>query len=152
VTSTPILTLIATIMITALSGCLISKHQEPSTRVPQASNRNVDLAHLAPPTMLQPERHMLNGVNDMSIFSSQQITGLFEEEVQKLFGVPDFKHYDPPAEIWQYRKEKCLLDIFLYVDKQQSNKLRVRHAEVRSRSINKISQENCFLQALHVKH
>ena len=119
---------------------------------PQASDRNRDLAQLAPVTMLQPERQMLNDVNDLNIFSPKQITGLFEEEVQKLYGVPDFKHYTPPAEIWQYRKEKCLLDIFLYVDKQQSNKLRVRHAEVRGRSISKVSQENCFLQALRVKH
>ena len=150
-TTIPILTLLAAVMITALSGCFVSKQQEPSTRVPQASNRNGDFAHLAPVTMLQPERHMLNGVNDLNILGPQQMKGLFEKEVQKMFGDPDFKHYDPPAEIWQYRKEKCLMDIFLYVDKQQSNKLRVRHAEERGRSISKISQENCFLQALRVK-
>ena len=150
-TTIPNLTLLASVLITALSGCVVSKQQEPSTRIPQASNRNEDLAHPASVTMLQPERYMLNGVNDLYILSPQQMTGLFEEDVQKMFGVPDFKHYDSPAEIWQYRKEKCLLDIFLYVDKQQSNKLRIRHSEVRGRSISKISRENCLLQALRVK-
>lgn len=149
-TTIPNLTLFAFVMITALSGCVVSKQQEPNTRVPHASNRNDGLAHLGPVTMLQPERHMLNVVNDLYTLSPQQMTGLFEEGVQKMFGIPDFKHYDPPAEIWQYRKKECLLDIFLYVDKQQSNELRVRHAEVRGRSINKKSQDNCFLQALRV--
>ena len=139
------------VIITALSGCMVSKQKEPVTRVPQDSSRNNSLAHLAPIIVLQPERHMLNDISKPFILSPQVMVGLFAEDVQKMFGVPDFKHYDPPAEIWQYQKEVCLLDIFLYVNKQQSNKLRVRHAEVRSRSISKISQENCFLQTLRIK-
>ena len=150
-TTIPYFTLITAILITSLNGCVVSKKKEPSTRAPQASNRNDDLAHLAPVIMLQPERHMLNGISDPYILSPQQMSGLFAEDVQKMFGVPDFKHYDSPAEIWQYRKKECLLDIFLYVDKQRSNNLRVRHAEVRGRSISKISQKNCILQALRVK-
>jgi hypothetical protein len=135
----------------ALNGCVVSEQKEARTSVLQASNRNDEPAPQARIIMLQPERNIQNGVNDLYILSPQRMKGLFAEEVEKMFGVPDFKHYDKPAEIWQYRKKECLLDIFLYIDKHQSNNLRVRHAEVRGRSISKISQKNCLLQALRVR-
>ena len=135
----------------ALNGCVVSKQKEASTSVPEALNRNEGSAHQARVIMLQPERHMRNGVSDPYILSPQRMIGLFAEEVEKMFGVPDFKHYNLAAEIWQYRRKECLLDIFLYIDKQQSNNLRVRHAEARGRSIRKISQKNCLQQALRVK-
>lgn len=137
--------LITTILITTLSGCEVSKKNEIGT------SGNYYHSPLAPAKMLQPERFLLNGIRDPFIPSPKQILGLVSEEVHKMLGVPDFKHYDPPAEIWQYRKDRCLLDVFLYADKHQPNVLRVRHAEARSRNINKISQKKCFLRALRAK-
>ena len=82
----------------------------------------------------------------------QQLVGLFAKDIQEMFGIPDFKRYDMMVEIWQYRKKNCLVDIFLYQDKKQLSGLRVKHAEARSRTVFKISQKQCFLQALQVKN
>ena len=112
---------------------------------------NSNFEQLPSVAMLQPERFLQNDINNQYTLSSQQMLGLTAEEVQKLFGVPSFKHYNPPAEIWQYRKDSCLLDFFLYVDKNQSRSLRVKHVEVRGRNINNISQKKCFLQVLRTK-
>lgn len=143
--------ILTSILIMPLSGCVVSKQKEASTSAIQASNRNEEPDLRAQVIMLQPERHIRNGVSGPYILSPQRMIGLLAENVEKMFGVPDFKHYDPPAEIWQYRKKECLLDIFLYVNKQKSNTLSVRHAEARSRSISKISQKNCLLKALRIK-
>ena len=98
--------------------------------------------------MLQPEKYMLNGINDPGIYGPKQLLGLFADDIHKMFGVPDFKHRDRHAEIWQYRKDKCLLDIFLYFKKERPSILHVRHAEARGRNVTKISPEKCFFKAL----
>ena len=91
---------------------------------------------------------MLNGINDPYVPSPQQLQGLFADDLHKMFGVPDFKHSDPPAEIWQYRRDSCLLDVFLYVEKNRPDIWRVEYAEARGRSVTKVSQKKCFFEAL----
>jgi len=38
---------------------------------------------------------------------------------------------DPPAELWQYRADRCALDLFLYAGRDDT--LTVTHAEIRPR-------------------
>ncbi len=40
--------------------------------------------------------------------------GLSAAAVTALLGPPDYRRRDKPAEIWQYRNDACVLDIFLY--------------------------------------
>ncbi len=40
--------------------------------------------------------------------------GLGADGVTALLGPPDYRRRDKPAEIWQYRGDACVLDIFLY--------------------------------------
>ena len=136
------------ILIMALNACTGSEQKKPSTTAPRASNSSDKLAHLTPVIMLQPEKSALNGINDPDIPGPQQLLGLYANDIHTMFGKPDFKHQDSPAEIWQYRKESCLLDIFLYFKKDRPYILHVRHAEVRGRSIAKVSPQKCFLEAL----
>ena len=144
---TPILRFILfnAFLITALNGCMASKQKELSIV------GDDDFDHFASVTMLQPERYIQSGISDLNILSPQLMLGLSAKDVQEMFGVPNFKRYDPPAEIWQYRKDSCLLDFFLYVDKNPLKILRVIHVEARGRNITKISQKNCFLQVLRPK-
>jgi hypothetical protein len=44
------------------------------------------------------------------------LAGLSDKEVVALFGEPDFRRVEPPAELWQYRSAGCVLDLFLYSD------------------------------------
>jgi hypothetical protein len=135
-----------------LNACTVSEQKKPSATVPQASNSSDDLAHLAPVIMLQPEKSIRIGINDPDISGPQLLLGLSADDVHKMLGVPDFKHLNASVEIWQYRKESCLLDVFLYFENDRPDNLRVRHAEARSRSVTTISQNKCFFEAMRVKH
>lgn len=60
------------------------------------------------------------------------LTGLSAAEVVALFGEPDFRRPEPPAELWQYRSADCVLDVFLYSD---AAGVHVIHSEARDRSL-----------------
>jgi len=139
---------IPVVLIMALNACVISNQEKPGTTASQASKSGNDLAHTPPVPMLPPERAMLNGIHDPDIPGPKRLLGLFADDVRKMFGVPDFKRHDPPAEIWQYRKDGCLLDVFLYLEKDHPQTLRVRHVESRGRSVTEVSHKECFLEAL----
>ena len=46
--------------------------------------------------------------------SPGKLTGQSKEALLKLLGTPSFKRRDSPAEIWRYRDQSCLLDLYLY--------------------------------------
>lgn len=129
----------------ALNGCVASKQNKLGT----VGNNN--LPYLDSIKMLQPEQFIQKGINIQYILSPQRMLGLTTEDIKQMFGVPNFVHYDPPAEIWQYREDSCLLDFFLYADKKQPKILRVKHVEARGRTIYKMSQIKCFLGVLRTR-
>ena len=53
-------------------------------------------------------------------------------EIAELLGEPRLKRRDPPAELWQYRAERCVLDLFFYAD-ADGRALTVAHVETRPR-------------------
>lgn len=103
------------------------------------------MANLPRITMLPPERAMRNGLAGPDAPGPNHLIGLGAANILKMLGIPDFKRHDPPAEIWQYRKDGCLLDLFLYQDDGQ---YRVTHVEVRGHSIEEVSGAECLLEAL----
>lgn len=60
-----------------------------------------------------------------------QLDGLRPSELVALFGQPDFRRVEPPAELWQYRSALCVLDLFLY---REAGGIHVIHSEMRNRS------------------
>ncbi len=60
------------------------------------------------------------------------LAGLSAKEVVALFGEPDFRRDEPPAELWQYRTADCVLDLFLYSD---TAGMHVVRSETRDRSL-----------------
>lgn len=75
------------------------------------------------------------------IAAPAELIGRESAEVAALLGAPSFERRDGPAEIWQYRGAACILDVFLY--KEQLGRL-VRHAELRRRNGNEISDLDCL--------
>jgi hypothetical protein len=55
-------------------------------------------------------------------------------EIAELLGEPGLKRRDAPAELWQYRAGPCVLDLFLY-DDRDGGAATVAHAEVRPREM-----------------
>jgi hypothetical protein len=60
---------------------------------------------------------------------ARTLIGRSAREIAGLLGEPQLKRRDPPAELWQYRAARCVLDLFLYADK--GNALTVAHIELR---------------------
>jgi len=57
------------------------------------------------------------------------LTGMEAPALQHLFGTPGLVRKDDPAQVWQYRNQDCVLDIYLYPD---HDRLTVAHAEARA--------------------
>ena len=63
---------------------------------------------------------------------STALLGLARADVAALLGPPNILRRDPPAEMWQYQKEACVVYVFLFAAEAESD-YRVRHVEVRDR-------------------
>jgi len=68
--------------------------------------------------------------------------GLVGGEVTLALGEPKFRRREPPAEIWQYFGEACVLDLFLYGE--PNNELRVTYVELRSRIPGQAAEPACL--------
>lgn len=75
-------------------------------------------------------------------FSPEEFLGFSPERVLPILGAPDFVRRDGNAQIWQYRANHCVLDLFLY---QNGSDTRVKHAELRSRvATSAESVDSCY--------
>lgn len=75
-------------------------------------------------------------------FSPEEFLGFSPERVLPILGAPDFVRRDGNAQIWQYRANHCVLDLFLY---QNGSETRVKHAELRPRVANSAeSVDSCY--------
>ncbi|HYM03373.1 MAG TPA: hypothetical protein VET85_10530 [Stellaceae bacterium] len=95
-------------------------------------------------TQNAPERQTANQTPNptpvVSANTMRQLAGLSSADVIALFGEPDFRRTEPPAELWQYRSADCVLDIFLYSDKGSYH---VLHSETRQRSFAQAGPGRC---------
>ncbi len=74
---------------------------------------------------------------------TSDLQNLTSNQVHNLLGVPNFQRTDNSAEIWQYRSNKCTLDLFLYENLNTSS-LSVAHFEIRLQNDHVLSDEECF--------
>lgn len=75
----------------------------------------------------------------------QKLVGMTASDLEKAMGVPGFRRRDDPAEIWQYRGTTCVLDIFLYREKDG---IKVSYVDVRGLTVAKVTGEDCMLDVL----
>lgn len=101
---------------------------------------------LAPPVIDNPAMAALSAEG---LPGPDRLIGMDEEEVTAVLGPPAFARRDKPARMWQYGNRACLLDVFLY---RQKDAFRVTHVEVRSRSVIAVSAKDCFLDLLARHH
>ncbi len=73
-----------------------------------------------------------------------QLLGLDVKSLTRLLGAPRFMRRDPPAQLWRYRDEDCILDLFLYVAAGKKTGSTVRHFETRSLSKSNMSTRSCL--------
>ena len=69
------------------------------------------------------------------------LIGLARADVAALLGPPKLLRRDPPAEMWQYRSDACVLHVFMYVSR--GGHYLVRHVEVRDHRAD-IAAPHCY--------
>ena len=63
-------------------------------------------------------------------------------------GEPRLRRQEPPAEVWQYRGQDCVLDFFLYQDAQT---FKVVHIEARDLSARSVETRSCLRRLLEAR-
>lgn len=75
------------------------------------------------------------------------LTDLSADKVTSLLGAPGFKRMDDPAEIWQYKAENCIMDLYLY-DSLDHLGRSVAHYEIRLQPGKNITAKSCFASVI----
>ena len=71
-----------------------------------------------------------------------KLVGMDRAAVEGLLGQPWLLRHEASAELWQYRAQNCVLDVFLYL--QADGNVRVTYAELRSRHENRPPAAGCY--------
>ncbi|MCP5367286.1 MAG: hypothetical protein H6906_07225 [Hyphomicrobiales bacterium] len=89
----------------------------------------------------------------MPLPPADSLLGRDGDAVARLLGDPSFRREDRPAEVWQFRGEACVLDLFLYPP-AGGGPHRVAHYEARGRGTDpaaRPSAEDCFHALLRAR-
>ncbi len=74
---------------------------------------------------------------------SKRMMGLNRNDLASLLGSPTLRRADPPAEVWQYRDNACVLHVFLYQD-PVSGGYAVTYVDTVQRGSRLLSNDDCF--------
>ena len=77
---------------------------------------------------------------DLTNFKDR-LLGLDNDDLSDLLGAPSLEREEPPAMIWQYQTQACVVDVFLYADGGENQ---VDHVEVRGRESDEVDEPACF--------
>lgn len=78
---------------------------------------------------------------------SKRMMGLNRNDLASLLGSPTLRRADPPAEVWQYRDNSCVLHVFLYQD-PISGGYAVTYVDTVQRGSRLLSNDDCFGEIL----
>ena len=74
----------------------------------------------------------------------RNLVGMTRSDVAALLGPPTLLRSEPPAEVWQYTSQRCVLHVFLYREGRTEN-YRARHVELRTREARRLGEDAaCF--------
>ena len=100
--------------------------ETPGT-IPEAASSDPATAALPPEPM----------IND----DPRQLMGLGPRALRALLGEPELVRREVPAEIWQYRTESCVFDVFLY---DSTGQRKVTYVEARDGAALQIETRACL--------
>ena len=87
-------------------------------------------------------------IEPLAVPAPEALLGLDTAAVENLFGPPPLLRHEAPAEVWQYRTELCVLDLFFYAEADGRH---VKFVEARTTQAEATSPAPCLAQvsALH---
>lgn len=118
------------------TGPTPAENGAPTQQAGAAATAKSDGTSAALPTGVQTV-----GARRPARYDPEEFVGFQPDALLPVLGAPDFVRRDGPAQIWQYRAENCVFDLFLYRDGGIS---RVDHVELRERGATNESAEACY--------
>lgn len=86
---------------------------------------------MAPPPVLRPQKKPVprsaTGVVE-AVPHPHDLIGLGEEATAQLLGVADQEIDRPPATVWRYQADGCVLDLYFYLDLKSGRMRTLRYA------------------------
>ena len=70
----------------------------------------------------------------------ERVMGLTPTGVVSLLGEPELRRSEPPAEVWQYRSDTCVFDVYLVTEAGQTS---VVYYETRPRAEGSVQPPRC---------
>jgi hypothetical protein len=126
------------LMALALAACTGRTLPPSASAAPAASNAT---ATATPAPTVQPATATASATTDST--NSKNLMGLGPDELQHLFGHPQLVRDETGAEVWQYRAQACVLDLYLYPQESEGTPLRVTYLEARDRSAASLATDPC---------
>ncbi len=120
---------------------------EPQTKASEAPAATAPQTETAPEAQTGPKTAALPpapAIDD----DPARILGLGPDRLTELLGRPELTRREPPAEIWQYRGESCVFDVFLY---EEGGRTRVTYLEARDASARRVAERGCLNQLLRAR-
>jgi hypothetical protein len=119
-----------------LSACsaLPAKDAPPGAQASRADQASVALS--------RPQESVRPAAPDVTVPTPDKLVGLTPVEMMDLVGTPDLRRKEAQAEMWQYVSGPCVLDVFLYEDKE--GVARVAHTNLRTQNATKTPREACL--------
>ncbi|MBT3172698.1 MAG: hypothetical protein HN333_14850 [Rhodospirillaceae bacterium] len=122
--------------LTVLGGCATKETPPPETKVDAAETASLPTPVEAAQPIIAPAEP------EEPVPAMESLQGLDSNAVTALLGAPHFQRVDNPAEIWQYRRNGCVLDLFLYP--ASNGALAVDHLETRHFEVSDSNPQSCF--------
>jgi hypothetical protein len=126
------------LMALALTAC--AAHTLPPTASAAPVTRMANAAPTTPPAV---HPATANPPAATETTHSKDLVGMGPDELQHLFGHPQLVRDETGAEVWQYRADACVLDLYLYPQESGGTPLRVTYLEARDRSAATLAADPC---------
>lgn len=120
----------AVALLIVLGACQASK---PAV-IPPVPEAAPEATQPEPATAALPPEPVIND-------DPQQLMGLGPRALRTLLGEPELVRREAPAEIWQYRGEACVFDVFLY---DTAGQRKVTYIEARDGAAQQIETRACL--------
>lgn len=125
-----------------VAGCTETVESDTTPQEEAAAAESVDTPENPPasPSMPYSGMAVLPPIDD----DPQQLMGLDRDALNEKLGEPALIRRDGDAEVWQYRGDRCVLDLFLY-----GRVKKVEHIDLRNRGDGDESEvRDCFVDML----
>ncbi len=138
------------VLFLVLASCTAAPVTPPPPRESGKEPERVERQQLEPPPQTPivakpPTQTAVARTSDPINDNPQQLFGLDAHNVAALLGPASFVRRDGPAEVWQYRAEACVLDVYLY---KEVRGLIVAHIDLRKRLKATQPPRHCFAALL----